>query len=224
MFLNLCNGIERMFRNLIILCICLVAVIGCGNSGEGTSEKNCDDFSTQREAQSYFEAYNASDLDRDNDGIACESLPKNNQREQLLTSYIGSYILIGMSCDTEKECIPSSIELDVNSENSISYCINDSIYSSCDVKNFTSKFEFINNALELPNGSFTLNNEENGHVIFKINNDKYYGHNILETDFSNNGSYLSNGILIGNRNISVSSISGQVISWNVETGLNNSSD
>ena len=40
---------------------------------------NCSDFSTQVEAQSAFEACGAEadihNLDRDRDGVACESLP-----------------------------------------------------------------------------------------------------------------------------------------------------
>jgi hypothetical protein len=44
-------------------------------------DKDCSDFATQREAQAYFESKggsptnNVDDLDRDHDGIACESLP-----------------------------------------------------------------------------------------------------------------------------------------------------
>jgi micrococcal nuclease len=44
-------------------------------------DKDCADFSTHDEAQAYFEAgggspsYNFNQLDRDRDGIACESLP-----------------------------------------------------------------------------------------------------------------------------------------------------
>ncbi len=42
--------------------------------------KNCSDFATQAEAQAWFDKYygqcgDVADLDRDNDGIACESLP-----------------------------------------------------------------------------------------------------------------------------------------------------
>ncbi len=38
---------------------------------------DCSDFDTQEEAQDYLDgqAYDSSDLDRDNDGIACEALP-----------------------------------------------------------------------------------------------------------------------------------------------------
>ncbi len=46
-----------------------------------SGDKDCKDFKTQKEAQSYFEAgggsktYNFNALDSDHDGIACESLP-----------------------------------------------------------------------------------------------------------------------------------------------------
>ena len=48
-----------------------------GNPGD---TKNCSDFSTQREAQTWFDKYyphygDVADLDRDNDGRACDSLP-----------------------------------------------------------------------------------------------------------------------------------------------------
>ena len=36
---------------------------------------NCQSFSTQAEAQAYFNANHAKKLDRDHDGIACEHLP-----------------------------------------------------------------------------------------------------------------------------------------------------
>lgn len=44
-----------------------------------TSDKNCSDFITQSEAQIFYEKQGGSfidphDLDRDSDGIACESL------------------------------------------------------------------------------------------------------------------------------------------------------
>jgi hypothetical protein len=42
-------------------------------------DRNCSDFDTQPEAQSFFEAAGPGDphrLDRDNDGVACESLPQ----------------------------------------------------------------------------------------------------------------------------------------------------
>jgi len=35
----------------------------------------CSDFASQEEAQAFFTQNNAGNLDRDNDGIACETLP-----------------------------------------------------------------------------------------------------------------------------------------------------
>jgi len=50
--------------------------------GKYTDEYNCDDFLTQKEAQEFFEnaggpSEDTNRLDGDNDGQACESLPKN---------------------------------------------------------------------------------------------------------------------------------------------------
>ncbi len=52
--------------------------------GKGADEYNCDDFSTQPEAQRFFLKVGGTDndlnrLDGDNDSEACESLPKENQ-------------------------------------------------------------------------------------------------------------------------------------------------
>lgn len=49
--------------------------------GKGADEYNCDDFSTQPEAQIFFEKVGGTNndlnnLDGDNDGEACEDLPK----------------------------------------------------------------------------------------------------------------------------------------------------
>ncbi len=50
--------------------------------GKQASDYNCDDFSTQPEAQNFFEKVGGTGndlyrLDGDKDGVACESLPKN---------------------------------------------------------------------------------------------------------------------------------------------------
>jgi len=44
----------------------------------GDDDKDCSDFSTHAEAQAFFESQGSGDphaLDRDGDGLACESLP-----------------------------------------------------------------------------------------------------------------------------------------------------
>jgi hypothetical protein len=54
---------------------------GGGSTGGGSLDKNCSDFSTQAEAQSWFVSHGGSasndvaGLDADHDGVACESLP-----------------------------------------------------------------------------------------------------------------------------------------------------
>jgi hypothetical protein len=53
------------------------------SGGKYTDEYNCDDFSTQKEAQVFFDnaggiSNDTNRLDGDKDGVACESLPKGN--------------------------------------------------------------------------------------------------------------------------------------------------
>lgn len=53
------------------------------SGGKYTDEYNCDDFSTQPEAQKFFKnaggpSQDTNRLDGDNDGEACESLPIGN--------------------------------------------------------------------------------------------------------------------------------------------------
>ncbi len=61
---------------LMVLFVMLLIVISCTSNDESPcDEKNCSDFSSQEEAQSTFESDRGcySNLDRDNDGIACEN-------------------------------------------------------------------------------------------------------------------------------------------------------
>lgn len=46
-----------------------------GGSDAGIGDKDCDDFDTQAEAQRYRDPGDPHDLDADDDGVACESLP-----------------------------------------------------------------------------------------------------------------------------------------------------
>jgi hypothetical protein len=54
---------------------------GSGGGSGGSLDKNCSDFTTQAQAQAWFNQHGGSasndvaGLDRDHDGIACESLP-----------------------------------------------------------------------------------------------------------------------------------------------------
>ena len=57
-----------------ILCFgfALTLSSGCTDSG---GDRNCADFSCQGDAQAWHNSHSNSDLDADNDGIACEHLP-----------------------------------------------------------------------------------------------------------------------------------------------------
>ena len=63
----------------------VVIALACGGASAAgapsgrAADKNCSDFSTQPQSQQYFESHGGSPsndvdgLDRDHDGIACES-------------------------------------------------------------------------------------------------------------------------------------------------------
>jgi hypothetical protein len=59
-------------------------IVPAGTAGaKATDQYNCDDFATQVEAQTFYEKAggvegDTNGLDGDNDGEACESLPKGN--------------------------------------------------------------------------------------------------------------------------------------------------
>ena len=64
--------------------LALAAFAGAGATATPiatSADKNCSDFSTQQEAQQYFDSHggspsnNVDGLDADHDGVACESLP-----------------------------------------------------------------------------------------------------------------------------------------------------
>lgn len=62
-------------------------VVPAGTSGaKATDDYNCDDFTTQLEAQNFFvtaggPSQDTNRLDGDNDGDACEGLPKGTSNE-----------------------------------------------------------------------------------------------------------------------------------------------
>lgn len=80
---------KEKIKKIIALGILAVAIISIGyliytnsKSSRNTeySDRDCSDFSTQREAQAFFEseggpATDYHNLDSDKDGQACESLP-----------------------------------------------------------------------------------------------------------------------------------------------------
>ncbi|MGG1687274.1 excalibur calcium-binding domain-containing protein [Pseudalkalibacillus sp. NRS-1564] len=63
-------------KKLVSLLATFLLVFGFTNVGYAADDKNCDDFSSQEEAQNYYESNDPdadpSGLDRDNDGEACE--------------------------------------------------------------------------------------------------------------------------------------------------------
>ena len=76
---------KYLLITIILLSLVLVGA-SCGEDDystersylkDGSKDYDCSDFSSQSEAQSFFNSSGASDphgLDRDGDGIACESL------------------------------------------------------------------------------------------------------------------------------------------------------
>lgn len=78
-----CNHLSRWRRCTAVSRARFLFCLGQFGHGPGeTSEedRDCSDFDTQREAQRFFEANqpgNPHGLDRDGDGVACESLQEN---------------------------------------------------------------------------------------------------------------------------------------------------
>jgi Excalibur calcium-binding domain len=66
--------IKRRFL-ILLVAICGIAAAGSQASAAKAVDYDCADFGTQAEAQSYLLAGDPYNLDGDNDGVACESLP-----------------------------------------------------------------------------------------------------------------------------------------------------
>src|SRR5689334_9369342 len=74
-----------MRRRLLVFVPLFMLALGVGVASASptatTTDKNCSDFSTQEQAQQYFDSNggspsnNVDGLDADHDGVACESLP-----------------------------------------------------------------------------------------------------------------------------------------------------
>ena len=56
----------------------LITLTACGGGGDdgGNNDADCSNFSYQQDAQAWHNSHPGSDLDADNDGIACEHLPR----------------------------------------------------------------------------------------------------------------------------------------------------
>lgn len=63
-------------KKILIIAASIALLASCG--GSPCEKKNCNDFKTQEEAQDVYESDKDcyKNLDKDNDGVACESLPK----------------------------------------------------------------------------------------------------------------------------------------------------
>ncbi len=208
----------------IVLVVILLSSCG-GGAGE---KKNCEDFSTQPAAQSYFNSNNASNLDRDNDGIACEHLPDNQRMENAfdLTSFIGSYSLIGESCDNGG-CSVQVVQLEVLSAKTLSFCVSENLESDCSYENAVviNASNINGNSFLIPNGEVQFGSIDNGHVRLKLNEAAYYGQGVLHTDLLGNGYYNLNGILLeDHEKYSLSSKAGRTVSWDKTNGIKLSSN
>lgn len=74
------------YTGIFIALIVLGLIISCSDSSDSPSKsansncptKTCGDFKTQPQAQSTYDSNRScyKNLDADNDGIACENLPK----------------------------------------------------------------------------------------------------------------------------------------------------
>ncbi len=70
-------------RHLLVFASSLLLLLGVDTSEVSSQDRDCADFDSQQEAQSYFEsrggsrAFNADLLDEDRDGLACERLPRS---------------------------------------------------------------------------------------------------------------------------------------------------
>ena len=67
----------RSTMPLVALLFAATAV--AAQSDRASEDRNCSDFDNQREAQRFYESEGPGDphkLDRDKDGIVCESLPR----------------------------------------------------------------------------------------------------------------------------------------------------
>tara|TARA_B100000508_G_C11465074_1_gene281290 strand:+ start:1358 stop:1669 length:312 start_codon:yes stop_codon:yes gene_type:complete len=66
-------------KYILLIVFPLLLISGACNKDESCSNTNCADYSTQAAAQTDFDSDRDchSDLDSDNDGIACEHLPNS---------------------------------------------------------------------------------------------------------------------------------------------------
>lgn len=65
-------------KKIVLMAILAMGLTYCTCGSSPCEKKNCDDFKTQKEAQKAYESDKDCyrNLDKDKDGVACESLPK----------------------------------------------------------------------------------------------------------------------------------------------------
>ena len=180
-----------------------------GSSSSSGSEVNvanvtCSSFATQPEAQQYFETHNASKLDADNDGIACEHLPggllaandNTLQDDSDISLYIGDYTLLAMNCG-RNSCTAQSVILSIDSEETVTLCVLQNLQSNCDPdrRETYQVLGLQGKVLSFKYGTLKLGTIENGHVDLQFNDTHFYGQNILLTDTTDEGRYNNYGLL-----------------------------
>lgn len=211
--------------NKSVIIVLVLILTACGGEESG-SKKNCDAFSTQAEAQAYFNKYNATNLDRDNDGIACEHLPNGSIPPQdiSLNNYIGVYTLLGESCEIGV-CTPQSVTLNVKSSSYITICTTTKILDGCDASQ-ANKFDISieDNLYLFDGGKVKFGSLENGHLSLEYKSSSFYGQNVLSTDTYENNMYSQEGILIKDKSLSLTSKFGQSVVWNETDGLTVNND
>ena len=206
---------------LIVILISVSLTTACGG---GSSKKvNCDDFETQPEAQAYFIANNASNLDRDNDGIACEHLPdkKSSKTALDLNYFVGSYILLGEICE-DHVCRAEAIELTIDYNNKIIICSVREKEKSCinelpkPVKPILDSYSF-----EFDEGTLRFDQNLLGHLRLKLHGDSFYGHQDIYSDSFRFNLNLPDNFhhSLKNNRYFLSSLFGQRVKWSPTDGL-----
>lgn len=212
-------------------------ISGCGGSDEENvdnfsasgSGTNCSSFSTQSAAQSFFNNYNAPQLDADNDGIACEHLPKglllvdDNSATSYtdISLYIGDYTLLGLNCKDE-DCRVQPVSLTIDSEQTMTLCLQLDIETSCDSDRRTQHrvLSQVGQMLTIKSGTVELGSVKSGHIKLSFNDDDYYGQHILLTDTLADGSYNHNGVFRqADGGYRLTSYAGRVIQWQPTNGI-----
>ena len=99
---------SEIMKNINILFLVFFLIICCSKSEETSSncaDTNCANYTSQAAAQADFDANPEcrNDLDRDNDGIACEE-PGNSVKTCASTSNCGCSNKIKAECELDPCC------------------------------------------------------------------------------------------------------------------------